>query len=295
LHPLLGDLARRIGGNHVQVVDLLQANGNLHSFEPSPRLIAEASGAQFLIASGKNLEPYLASLSDALRSGIQPLEVVNVGSAIPDVLAAGQSEDHHHGDADEAELPEESASPEEHHHHHGPNDPHWWNSPENMRRAGRLLCHVFRQADPDHATDYNQALSLWIEQMDGIEAWAKCQLATIPDEHRILVTGHAAMSHFCKALDFTEVPVQGISREDEGNPERLARTLHNLRLNGALAVFPEYGSNPKILESISSTLHLPLADALVTDGLAPQMTNFEAMFRHNVTVIKKALEPTQQH
>jgi zinc/manganese transport system substrate-binding protein len=75
----------------------------------------------------------------------------------------------------------------------------------------------------------------------------------------------------------------------------LARTLHNLRLNGALAVFPEYGSNPKILESISSTLHLPLADALVTDGLAPQMTNFEAMFRHNVTVIKKALEPTQQH
>ena len=32
LHPILGDMARAIGGSHVQVADLLRPNGNLHSF-----------------------------------------------------------------------------------------------------------------------------------------------------------------------------------------------------------------------------------------------------------------------
>ena len=34
LHPVLGDMARSIGGSRVQVADLLRPNGNLHSFEP---------------------------------------------------------------------------------------------------------------------------------------------------------------------------------------------------------------------------------------------------------------------
>ena len=37
LHPILGDMARAIGGSHVQVADLLRPNGNLHSFEPAPQ------------------------------------------------------------------------------------------------------------------------------------------------------------------------------------------------------------------------------------------------------------------
>lgn len=44
LHPILGDMARAIGGSHVQVADLLRPNGNLHSFEPAPQDIAARPG-----------------------------------------------------------------------------------------------------------------------------------------------------------------------------------------------------------------------------------------------------------
>ena len=71
LHPILGDMARAIGGSHVQVADLLRPNGNLHSFEPAPQDIAAAGQARLVLASGKNLEPYLPKLKDALGGRAQ--------------------------------------------------------------------------------------------------------------------------------------------------------------------------------------------------------------------------------
>lgn len=53
LHPVLGDMARAIGGSRVQVADLLRPNGNLHSFEPAPQDIAAAGRARLVLASGK--------------------------------------------------------------------------------------------------------------------------------------------------------------------------------------------------------------------------------------------------
>lgn len=39
LHPVLGDMARSIGGSRVQVADLLRPNGNLHSLNPRRRIL----------------------------------------------------------------------------------------------------------------------------------------------------------------------------------------------------------------------------------------------------------------
>lgn len=75
LHPVLGDMARSIGGSRVQVADLLRPNGNLHSFEPAPQDIAAAGQASLVLASGKNLEPYLPKLKDALGGNVQILDL----------------------------------------------------------------------------------------------------------------------------------------------------------------------------------------------------------------------------
>ena len=52
LHPLIGDLLRQVGGDKVEVVDLIGAKGDPHSFEPQAadqfvgqRRLAGATGA----------------------------------------------------------------------------------------------------------------------------------------------------------------------------------------------------------------------------------------------------------
>ncbi len=279
LHPFLGEMATRIGGEHVEVVNLLKANGNLHAFEPTPDMIAQAAGSRFILASGKNLEPYLKGLGDSVSSPTQgTTEIIDMGANIPDVAAAdGEQSEHEHADGTTCN------------HAHGPNDPHWWHTPANMKRAARAISTLFSQTDPTHAADYKKALTKWNKEMDALNSWARVELADIPDAHRLLVTGHSAMGHFCKEYGFTELPIQGISREDEGNPARLGKILQDLRNRQARAIFPEYGSSPKALHNIAQTLHIPLASPLVTDGLAPETPTFESMFKKNVSSIKQAL------
>ncbi len=280
LHPILGDMARSVGGTHVEVIDLLKPNGNLHAFQPTPQDIAAAAQAGLVLASGKNLEPYLPKLRDSLPAGTLILEL---GATIPDVPVSADSAeaagDHEHG----------AACAHGHCCHHGPHDPHWWHTPANMKRAARTLTASLSKLDPSHAADFKAALIQWNRRMDQLSAHARTELAGIPADRRILVTGHAAMNHFCKEFGFRSMSLQGVSREDEGNPAQLAGVLKKLRESGVKALFPETSSSPKALEVIADSLNIPVAKPLNTDGLSPQDVTFDAMFRRNVNHIKEAL------
>lgn len=276
LHPILGDMARAIGGSHVQVADLLRPNGNLHSFEPAPQDIAAAGQARLVLASGKNLEPYLPKLKDALGGKAQ---ILDLGASIPDVPVAADTADHDHDHGDDCCA-------------HGPNDPHWWHTPANMKRAARALAAALTRMDPAHEQDYKAGLARWNRKMDQLSSWARKELADIPETDRILVTGHAAMNHFCKEFGFRSISIQGVSREDEGNSAQLASTLKKLRAAGVKALFPEYSSNPKSLTEIAKSLNIPVAKPINTDGLAPDGHTFETMFKQNVGIIKEALSPS---
>lgn len=280
LHPILGDMARAIGGKHVQVTDLLRPNGNLHSFEPAPQDIAAAGQARLVLASGKNLEPYLPKLKDALGGRAQ---ILDLGASIPDVPVAADSAEHDgHAHGQDCSCA------------HGPNDPHWWHTPANMKRAARALTAVLVRMDPAHEQDYRAGLSQWNRKMDKLSSLARTELADIPESDRILVTGHAAMNHFCKEFGFRSLSIQGVSREDEGNSAQLAAMLKKLREAGVKALFPEYSSNPKSLTEIAKSLNIPIARPINTDGLAPDGHTFETMFRQNVRIIKEALSPSSK-
>ena len=116
LHPLLGDLVQKVGGEQVQVIDLMGPGGDPHKFEPGARELREARGAQLYFVSGKGLEPYLPKLKDAVGAN----RVVEVGETLP-TLKAEVLCDH-----------------EGHEHVHEEVDPHWWHSIDPQRDSHRI-------------------------------------------------------------------------------------------------------------------------------------------------------------
>lgn len=278
LHPILSDMAKSIGAQHVEVIDLMPAMGDLHRFQATPQDIARSQGAQFILASGKNLEPYLTRLQDSIPAS---MKILDLGADIPDVAVtpaedAASTCDHDHGDEGECS--------------HGPNDPHWWHTPANMKRAARTLSRSLSEADPEHAKEYQENLKAWNKKMDDLHTWALAQLSVIPQDRRVIVTGHSAMNHFCSLYHFKPTSVQGIAKEDEGTALQLAGIMKELRSKGAPCIFLETTSNPKMLEEIARQLKQPVG-VLITDGLTPERHGFEWIFRHNVAEIKKLLTP----
>jgi zinc/manganese transport system substrate-binding protein len=272
LHPLLGDLARQVGGKNVEVLDLLKPGMDAHHFEPSSKDLAGLKGVTLILASGKRLESYLDKLADSLGSNAK---IVEVGKPIPSIkIEAGN---------DIFMCCPAHAS--------GGIDPHWWHSADNMRRAARVIGDEFATADPANAAAYKSNAEAAGQRIAALKSWAQQQIAAIPKSDRKLVTAHLSFSYFCKEFGFKMIPLLGISREDEASPKYLAETMKLIRDHHIRAVFAEDQANPKVLAEIVRETGVKIGKELVADGTSPKASTFEAMFKHNVSAIVDALKP----
>ncbi len=270
LHPLLTDLARNVGGDHVEVVSLMKSGGDPHDFEPSPGDLVRIRDARVILASGKGLEIYLPRLAANLSPG---QELFEVGKKIPSIRV----------EVGELFI----CCPA---HSRGGLDPHWWQGIGNMRRAARYVAEEFSRLDPGNAAAYRANAAAFDTRLAALKSWADKTLAAIPRGDRELVTGHAAFSYFCREFGFRSIPVQGLSREREPSPAYLAETIRQLRQEKVRAVFPEQVANPKVLASIASEAGVKIGPALIADGTGQgDAATFEGMIRHNVSAIASAL------
>ena len=257
LHPMLSDMARQVGGDAVEVVNLFPENGELHAFEPTAADIAAAAGAQLVLACGKGVEPYLEDLRDSLPARTL---VIELGQSVPDVC-----------------LPGSTIA-----------DPHWWNSPTAMKRASRTLRSALERVSPADKAIFAGGQRAYSAQMDTLVREAKLAFAAIPHENRVLVCSHAAMSHFCKDFGFTALAVHGIAQESEGDTASLARILAELRSKSVPCLFYGVNEPPKVLLAIADQVGakaLPLA----LDGINPATPTYAELFRFNVRNIVEGL------
>lgn len=266
LHPLMTDLAREVGGDDVEVTQLIANHANPHQFSPTPKILAKAQGAKIYLASGKNLENYLTKLRTTLGDSAI---VIEVGNQIPSQKISGR-------DAYFICCPSEA---------HDVVDPHWWHNVNHMKKAARLVAKEFSKIDPNNTDRYKSRAAAYGKKLTRLDAWIKRQVSKIPREQRILATAHAAYGYFCKEYGFKSLPVKGLSANHKTSATYQAETIRAIRKHGVKAVFPEHRTNPKALQVIATETGVVLGGTIVADGV----DNYERMMRGNVSIIVKAL------
>ena len=129
LSTVMADLARDIGGERVEVVELVKPGMDPHIFEPSPGDYRTISNSRILLASGLGFEGYLDKLRPVLeKSGVG---LVVGGEVVEPIEGACEGHDH-----------------SEDHHHHGTADPHWWQSVSNVQLVARQIRDALIATDP---------------------------------------------------------------------------------------------------------------------------------------------------
>ncbi len=269
LHPLVGDLARQVGGERVEVVDLIGKNGDPHHFEPAPADIEKAAGAELYLASGMGMESYLGSLREILADKVA---VVEIGKDLPSIEGECDHDHEGHDHAHDHEI-----------------DPHWWHSIDLFRRATTVTAEAFSKADPAGAETYAKNAAAYRAKLDELDRWTRKEIARIPRDKRHLATAHAAFGYFCKDYGFEAIPVQGLSREQMPDPKKLAALVGELKEHEVGAIFPEKESNPKILQVLTKDTGIKLGKPLHADGSGVE--SYEAMVRENVAAIVAGLAP----
>jgi len=278
LSTVLTDITRNVGGDRVEITEIVKAGTDPHLYEPTPGDIRKISEARLVLASGLGFESYLDKLRSSVGKG--PRFVV-AGEVVKPLFVeeSACTEDHDHA----------------HEHVHGADgkiaDPHWWHSIRNVKAATAEIKKQLIAIDPAGKESYEKNAKAFDEKLDDLARWVRVQISSLPKARRILVTSHDALGYFAADYGFTVRPVQGISTADQPSSQKVRALIEEIKADGVKAIFAENIENPKVLQQITKETGASLGGTLYADGLGSEDAGtYDGMMRHNVSTIISALK-----
>ena len=269
---IVGDVVSAVGGDLINLTTLLPIDADPHSYQPVPQDIAAVSKADVVFLNGLGLEE---SLEDVVSGAVEEAVMVFVSDGIEAL----------HLDEEE----EEAAG-----HEHGDQDPHVWMDPNNIIIWVENIASTLSALDPANAEAYAANAEAYIQELETLDAWTVEQVATLPEEDRLLVADHRVLSYFAARYGFELVGavVPGFSTLAEPSAQDIAKLEDQIITLGVPAVFVSITVNPNLAERIAGDTGaqvIPLYTGSLSgpDGPAP---TYLKMMRYNVSTIVEALK-----
>lgn len=272
---ILGDFARQVGGERVEVTTLVGPNGDAHVYEPRPSDAIALARADVVLVNGLLFEGFLSRLIDASGTGAQIAEVTDGADILEDPEGG-----HYHYVGGEAIF------------HATPHDPHAWQSVANARVYVENIAEAFCAADAEGCAAYEENAQGYIAELSALEDEIVETIAAIPEDRRVVVVAHNAFRYFERDYGVTFLAPQGVSTESEASAADVASLIREIRARDAGAVFAENIADSRLVEQIASEAGLELGGTLYSDALSepdgPAPTYVE-MMRHNLSTLSAAL------
>ena len=267
---ILGDFARNVGGDRVDVTTLVGPNGDVHVYSPTAADAEAIRNARLMIVNGLGLEGWLPRL--VRSSGGNATTVVATRGIVPREVAAGEVLSRDRGA--------------------GSVDPHAWQSVANAEIYVTNIRDAMVAADPTNATTYRANALAYLARLKALDLEVREALATIPVERRRVISTHDAFGYFAAAYDIMFMAPQGVSTETEPSARDIASIIAQIKKEKIPAVFLENISDPRLMHQIASETGAAIGGTLYSDSLTGEngvAPSYIEMVRHNVRTIARAL------
>jgi zinc/manganese transport system substrate-binding protein len=256
---ILGDFARNVGGEHVNVTTLVGPDGDVHVYTPAPADAKKIADAKLVIINGLGLEGWLPRLVQssggktaivAATSGIAPLKIG--------------------GDA----------------------DPHAWQSVANARIYVANIRDALVAADPTGAGIYRANAQTYLAKLDALDREVREVMTRIPQPRRKVISTHDSFGYFAAAYGVEFIAPLGVSTESEASARDIAGIITQIRTAKIPAVFLENISDPRLMRRISIETGARIGGTLYSDSLTGEKGDaptYIDMVRHNIKALTSAL------
>ncbi len=268
---MIGDALTEMAGDRAQVITLMGPGVDPHLYKVTRSDIELMSKADAIVYNGLHLEGKMSEVLERLAAK-QTVIAVGDGISESDLVYYGAGEDR---------VP----------------DPHIWFS-----------VNMFKQGLEYAANRVNNAIAStplqpaqYLQKLDALNQWITQQIATIPENQRVLITAHDAFEYFGKQYNVEVRGLLGVSTlADFGLKDR--RDMVNFIVSRNIkAVFPETAISDRFLQAVIEDCKvqghsIEFGNKLYADALGdpntPEGTYIGAV-RFNVESIVEALGKTQ--
>jgi zinc transport system substrate-binding protein len=194
---------QRVGGELVSVKVLVRPGQSPHTFEPTPRQMADLAESDVYFAIGLPFEDRLLGRIEELGSGMQ---VVDTSAGIP----RRQVEDAHgHDEEDGSGDRAASADHANSAHDNGRSglpDPHTWLNPRFAKIQARNICSALVDLVPERAAELEANLSELLRDLDALDAELTDALGPLAGES--IYVFHPAFGYFTDAYGLRQIPIE---------------------------------------------------------------------------------------
>jgi zinc/manganese transport system substrate-binding protein len=257
---ILGDFARNVGVDRVDVTTLVGPDGDVHVYTPAPADAQKIADAKLMIVNGLGLEGWLPRLVQS--SGSKARVVTATDGIAPRTLGVAA-------------------------------DPHAWQSVANAKIYVANIRDALIAADPADGAAFRANADGYLAKLDGLDRDVRQAMAQIPLAHRKVISTHDAFGYFAAAYGVEFIAPVGVSTDSEPSARDIADIITQIRVRKIPAVFLENISDPRLMQRISAETGARIGGTLYSDSLTDEKGDaptYIDMVKHNIKALTNALD-----
>ena len=257
---ILEDITKELGGEHINIINLVPRNNDAHMYIPTPSDAAAIDKADLIIFNGLGFEGWIYRLlEDASGRGVQ----LNASRGVDFIMNDNEV------------------------------DPHAWQSFQNIKIYVINISEMLIMLMPQFSEYLLNRQKVYLKKLDDLENELNGKISKISISKRIVVTSHDAFGYLGREFNIKFLAPQGFSLDVEATAKDVAAVVDQIRNKQVSAIFVENINNPKLLNTIAKEANVEVGGRLYSDalseidGLADSYLN---MMQHNIQSIIKSLD-----
>jgi zinc/manganese transport system substrate-binding protein len=257
---ILGDFAKNVGGERVNVTTLVGPNSDVHVYTPAPADAKKIADAKLVIINGLGLEGWLPRLVQS--SGSKATIVTATTNITPRKLGSHV-------------------------------DPHAWQNVANAKTYVANISKALSDVAPANAEFFRSNAEAYRAKLDALDDEIRLWIGQIPSERRKVISTHDAFGYFASAYGLQFVAPLGVSTESEPSARDIASIITQIKTQKIPAVFLENISDPRLMSRIAAETGANIGGTLYSDSLTGEKGDaptYIDMVRHNIRAMRNALE-----
>ena len=261
---ILGDFARNVGGEQVELATLVGPNGDVHVFAPTPGDVKTIAAADIVFVNGLGLEGWIDRLIAA--SATRALVVVASWGITPRSGTRAQDR--------------------------GASDPHAWQSVANAKLYVGNIRDGLIAIDAAEKKIFEANANTYLAKLDALDGEIRATIEAIPSARRKVITAHSAFGYFGDAYGIEFIAPEGLSTEAEPSARDIAKLIEQIRRENVPALFLENVADSRLLQRIGAETGVRIGGRLYSDALSPPdgpAASYIEMMRSNLRELTRAL------
>jgi zinc transport system substrate-binding protein len=259
----LADFVKNVAGDNVEVVTLLPAGANPHTYDMTPRNVKVIADAKLLVMNGAGLDFWVEKVGAAARSDLLVVDTSTTLEKEGLLLS---------GDADDA----------------GGHNPHFWLDPELAQKQVAAIAEALATVDPTNRDVYLGNAAKYIDQLKSLDA----EISAVTDNFSIreFISSHPSWEYFAQKYALAEVAVieQAPGREDY-SVKYTIKVIDAVKEHDVKVIFAEVQFSTKSADTIAYDTG---AEVLLLDSIGgvSGRDSYIAMMRYNVGLMAEAMQ-----